>query len=351
MKRILRVCVVLVFLATACTSGPPAGSGRDVPTPNQSEGQGGTQLRSLADRLQADLTIEGQPDWMTVGYGSVWVTVDEKAAVARIDPATNEVAAMIEVGGHPCDGLSAVFGAIWVPSCTDQTLYRISPGAENVEAAIPIPVFQAVSGAGPFGGLAAGAGAVWMVTEGGKGTFDALARIDPRTNTITDTIPLGHLGGGVAVGEGAVWVTAPEDGMLLRVDPESREVAEEVTGLAQPTWVAVGEGGVWVQSGTWGDHQEGDGSVVRVDPQTNEIVTRIRVDDSPGQAAIVTVGGGSVWARSQFTLLAKIAPESNLVVERYEDQKGLGDIEIGFGSVWLSDFGFNKVWRLPLDTG
>lgn len=359
--RSFATVVFVACLLAACSSDEPGREPRGVsptpthaeepgsPTPSQTAEEEGPRSLALDEQLQAELTIEGQRDWMAAGYGSVWVLVDEASAVARIDPATNELAATIEVGGHPCDGVAAGFGAVWVPSCTERQLYRISSHTDEVEATIDVAVFQSVAGAGPFGGLAAGEGAVWIVTEGRTGELDALARIDPRSNAITDTIPLGHLGGGVAVGEGAVWVTAPEDGVLVRVDPVSLEIVDEVEGLAQPAWVATGEGAVWVLSGTWRDHPEGDGSVTRVDPTTNEIVARIRLDDAPGQAGHITVGGGSVWARTQFTLLARIDPASNTVVERYSDVRGLGDVDVGFGSVWLSDSGFNKVWRLPLE--
>lgn len=168
-------------------------------------------IPTLADRLQAELPIEGQPDWMTTGYGS-----------------------------------------IWVPSSSEQRVYRISARTEDVEDTIDIPVFQSFVGTGPFGGLAAGAGAVWLVTEGRGGAFDALARIDPRMNAVTYTIPLGHVGGGVAVGEGAVCVTAGRR-RPSRVDPDALESRSGGRRARQPARVAVGEGGVWVLSGTWPD--------------------------------------------------------------------------------------------------
>jgi hypothetical protein len=249
--------------------------------------------------------------------------------------------------------MAAGFDSVWVPSCTKQALYRISAETGKVEAVVKVPVFKSFTGTPPYalGGIDAGAGAVWMVTESKGGAFDTLARIDPRSNNVTDEIPLGHSGGGVAVGGGAVWVSAPEDGVLLQVDPRSRKVVAEVDGLAQPTIVAAGLGAVWVQSGTWSDHPEGDGSITRVDPDKMKIVARVQLDEMPGQPGDIAVGGGQVWARSQFTLLAKIDPATNTVVERYEDRKGLGGVEVGFGSVWLSDFSVNRVWRLPVGDG
>lgn len=353
--RLQVLALMSAALLTACSSDADRGAQpeRAAPTASPSPdsagpGEGGVPTVSLADRLEAELTIEGQPDWMASGYGSMWVAVDEAGTVDRIDPATNEVVANVKVGDHPCAGMAAGFGSIWVPSCSKQALYRISAASEKVEAVVKLPVFQTFSGTGPFGGLAAGAGAVWMVTEGKDGAFDTLARIDPPSNRVTDEIPLGHLGGGVAVGGGAVWVSAPEDGVLLRVDPRSRKVVGEVDGLAQPSLIAADREAVWVLSATWADHPDGDGSVTRIDPATNEVVATIEIDESPGEAGEIAIGEGFVYARSQFTLLAKIDPATNSLVERYEDRKGLGDVEVGFGSVWLSDFAFNRVWRLPL---
>ncbi|MFN2543201.1 MAG: hypothetical protein ABR600_01330 [Actinomycetota bacterium] len=340
--------MVVAGLLTACTSNDGSTGAPRTTAPNATTTEDQVRSWILEDRLQAELTIEDQPDWMAVGYGSIWVLVDEAAAIDRIDPSTNQVVAAIEVGTHPCNGLVAGFGSIWVQSCSEQKMYRISARRQAVEAVIDIPVFRSLPGTGPFGGIAAGAGALWMVTAGRDGAFDLLARIDPRTNKVKDRIELGHLGGGVAVGDGAVWVSAPEDGLLLRVNPVSGEVVEEIGGLAQPAWVAAGEGGVWVISSTWPDHPHADGSVTRVDPATNEVVSRIGIDEGPGEAAGITVGGGFVWVRTQYTLLAEIDPTLNTVVERYVDQKGLGDVDVGFGSVWLSDFAFMRVWRVPL---
>lgn len=341
-KTRVALLVALALATGACTDDRGAQLRTTTPAPEAAP-VGST----LEDRLQAELEIEGEPDWLVADAGSVWVIRSDAAAVDRIDPETDEVISTIEVGEIPCNGIAAGFDAIWVASCRDQKLYRISVDDEKVDA-LDIPVFKSFSGTGPFGGFAAGEDAVWMVTEGESGVFDALARIDPRTNTITDTIPLGHLGGGVAVGEGAVWVTAPEDGLLLRVDPATLEVSDHAEGLAQPAWVATGEGGIWVLSGVWSepDRPEGDGSVTRVDPETGEIVARIRVDEEPGEAGDIEVGEGLVWAKTQYTLLAGIDPDTNAVVDRITDQKGLGGVAAGFGSVWVSDFAFSRVWRV-----
>jgi len=48
---------------------------------------------------------------------------------------------------------------------------------------------------------------------------DSLLRIDPATNAIAATIPIGEDPAGVAVGEGAVWVVSRKDSEVSRIDP------------------------------------------------------------------------------------------------------------------------------------
>ncbi|MGH2691363.1 MAG: hypothetical protein ACRDHM_02560, partial [Actinomycetota bacterium] len=215
-------------------------------------------------------------------------------------------------------------------------VYRIDPESEEVSAVIEVPVFVSTTGALGHE-MSAGAGSVWMVTKGEKGAFDALARIDPAKDQVEATIPLGHPGAGVAATDEAVWVTSPDDGVLVRVDPVSEEVVAEVEGLEAPNLVAAGDEGVWVLSGFNSERTGGDGSVTRIDPETNEISAAVRIDEDAGQAGDVALGEGFVWARTQYTLLVKIDPATNAIVERYTDQKGIG-----------TDFAFNNVWRVPV---
>ncbi len=342
-KPALTAVVASLLLLANCGGNGGATVQPSPPTPPAQQ----VRELSLQENQEAQLTIEDQPDWMTSGFGSIWVTRDEAAAVDRIDPESNKVASTVQVGDHPCNGAVAAFGSVWVPSCSEQVLYRVDPKTENAEK-IEIPIFQPTSG--QLGHkLAAGAGAIWMMTniEEQNAEFTALARIDPRTNNISDVIPLGHAGTGVAATDDAVWIAAPDDGVLVRVDPAAKVVEAEIEGLSAPNFVAADNDAVWVLSGTKTDRTPGDGSVVRIDPSTNQVTARIRVDERAGQAGDIVVGEGAVWVRTQFTLLAKIDPASNRLVERYTDQKGLGGVVADFGSVWLSDFTFNQVWRVP----
>ena len=77
---------------------------------------------------------------------------------------------------------------------------------------------------------------------------DTLVRIDPKTNTVSATIPVGRKASGVAVGDGHVWVTSFADGTVWRIDPETRK-AVVIPVKGSPTGIAVGRGSVLVGDG------------------------------------------------------------------------------------------------------
>jgi virginiamycin B lyase len=80
-----------------------------------------------------------------------------------------------------------------------------------------------------------------------------VARIDAATGSILDEVTVGDTPASIAVGEGAVWVANQGDGTVSRIDPATNEVTASVP--AEGCWnVAVGGGQVWVPIG---DHTEG----------------------------------------------------------------------------------------------
>ena len=110
-----RTLIVLVFLAVflvgACA---PAASSTNAPaaTSSPAASDAGTPL---ADRLEAEIAVEGSPDWPLAAFDSMWVLapdlplVDDSATpnLIRIDPATNEVAATIPLPDRLCQGFTA----------------------------------------------------------------------------------------------------------------------------------------------------------------------------------------------------------------------------------------------------
>lgn len=121
---------------------------------------------------------------------------------------------------------------------------------------------------------------------------DGGQRLRIALNDDVDAEPGFHLPGGadgIAADATGVWVMDRSSGTVVRIDPTSEDVGQQIRVGADPTSIAVGEGFVWVSD-------LGDGAVYRVDPGGLES-TAIPVGDDPGPGD-VSVGEGGVWATS-----------------------------------------------------
>ena len=111
-----------------------------------------------------------------------------------------------------------------------------------------------------------------------------VAKIDPRTNTITQRIPVSSQGlSSIAVGTRDVWAADPFGGLVWRIDP-GLKLPRRIPLDVGVSWVAVGAGAVWATN-------ELAGLVYRIDPSTNKAHV-VRRTDGP---ATVAVGGGAAW--------------------------------------------------------
>jgi virginiamycin B lyase len=281
----------------------------------------------------ATIHLKGFPDWLEIGFGSLWVSNVGLGAVQRIDPETNKVVAEVKVN-RPCAAMAAGYGSIWVASHKDKSIVRIDAKHNKVVATIPVTVADSEAS------LAAGEGGVWVLTDA-KGV---LSRIDPDTNQVVAQIKVRPYSYAAMAGYGAVWVTntgkarSTDNGSVQRIDPKTNTVVATIAVRSQPRFLAVGEGAVWVLNQT-------DGSVSRIDPETNKLVASIEVG-VPGPGGDIAAGEGAVWVRATNVLLSVIDPKTNQVVQRFGPAQGSGAVRAGNGNVWVSAHDVNKVWRL-----
>ena len=276
----------------------------------------------------AVFSVPGNPDWQAITEDAVWVTSGTKNLVGRLDPKTNKVAALIDVGQKPCSGLVAAFGTLWVPLCGDKAVARVDLETNKVVAMIPI---------GPAlseGGLTANADSIWILSD----TKGILTRIDPATNRSVAEIGVPS-GSSVAVlGEdGAIWVVSTEQSVVVRVDPRTNLVTDRVKVGPNPRFTAAGDGAIWTLN-------QGDGSVSRIDVKTKKLITDIQLG-VPGGGGEIAYGEGYVWVTVFEIPLTQIDPATNKVMKQWS---GLGGdaVRIGHGSVWLSNIREENVWRL-----
>jgi DNA-binding beta-propeller fold protein YncE len=185
-------------------------------------------------------------------------------SLVRIDPTTNTVSAVIDVGAHPV--VAAADGrTVWTYNSGDGTISEIDTDTNRVLKTTPISGFMPSECCSVFAGpvLAADASGAWFVNGGG-----------------TDKTQLTHVltGGG-----------------------RKREYPLDLA----PTGVAVGAGSVWVV-GYRGPHHE----VERIDPATGGVTATTRFP-APAQVDSIAFGYGHVWVVSSSTAtLYRIDPHS-----------------------------------------
>jgi streptogramin lyase len=256
-------------------------------------------------------------------------------SVVRVDPATNQVAAVVRVGAQP---ESIAFGeqeGLWVANFGERTVQRIDPETNTV-----IRTEGGITG-NPTG-LTVGGGFVWVSNGLVAGT---VIKIDPATPATT-SIDVGTGAKGLAFGEGALWVANDKDNMLSRIDPASGAVeVVEFADFAEegqetgPAAVTVGAGSVWVSNSLGGSVWRFDPADLSADP--------VRISLLEGNPGNLTFGEGAVWATiPDADSIVRIDPADNGQVTvpcTCNDPVG---IAAGGGAVWVSSGLDGKLTRI-----
>jgi len=205
------------------------------------------------------------------------------------------------------------------------------PPAGTVSAIIP-----SVGGAiqpGFIYGMAAGDTAVW-VHNSEQGT---VSRIDPKTNLVVATIPVGHGLGDVRLEAGFVWVLNHDDGTVSKIDPQTNKVVATIALPPPSGFLGVSPGAVWVANRRLG-------VVRKIDPQTDRVVATISIPDGP---AWMSFGAGSLWICRlegvQFGV-TRLDPTTNKVLAQIDISSGKG---YSCGGLSASDAG---IWAVLLDS-
>ncbi|HEX5901880.1 MAG TPA: protein kinase, partial [Actinomycetota bacterium] len=175
---------------------------------------------------------------IVLGGERLWVGSDAGTLTA-FDPLTGQRLDKFEIEGTP-DALAYGDGSIWALDFFGGEVIRVDPIIGHELGRIP------VSGNVRF--IAAGEGGVWVLDP-----FAGTATpIDPSSNMSGDPIGVGPAPTAIAVGLGSAWVSDGEDGNLYRIDPELRRPTPIPLGTPLAV-VAIGEAdrSVWV--GTYAD--------------------------------------------------------------------------------------------------
>lgn len=294
--------------------------------------------RTLSDRL-AD--VEASED--------AWASIDQRLSQRRMRRGPQRLL----IAGFALLLSAGAFAGLWVA-------FRGGPArtatSETPSPAVALePRIKATIRVGAFpSGVAVLDGFVWVAAEGAVGLGEderGIVKIDARTNEVVDTIPLRDAGD-IAAGGGALWVTSYEgrEGVIRRIDPATDRLVATIPVGRDPINVDFGLDAVWVTLNYSVDPPAG--AVVRVDAMTNEVIAKIPIDH--GWPRDMAIGEGAVWVsgpskESGDTLLAssiwRIDPESNRLVDTVLDETGAltesiylpDSVSVGDGAVWAAD--------------
>lgn len=169
---------------------------------------------------------------------------------------------------------------------------------------------------------------------------------DPLAGTVLATIPVGVLPWDIAAGAGAIWVPNGENGTVSRIDPDTNQVVavipigtKGVSDAPNPWGAAVLGDEVWVANAA-------DGQLVRIDPATNEVASRVLLPNvTPGSIRALAAGAGSIWISDTGSgNLIRFDPATETVVATI-NVAGLG-LAVTDDAVWVADYWDNQVVRV-----
>ncbi|MEO9170446.1 MAG: DUF4440 domain-containing protein [Candidatus Baltobacteraceae bacterium] len=289
----------------------------------------GSAPQSIADVVKptATITLGGTPDWLVVTDDSVWVANAALRAIQRVDVGTNTLTARVTLPGEPCSGLAYGFGSVWVPLCGARpSLARVDPVTDSVAAILPF---------GPSlseGGITTSNDSVWMAIGNGK-----LARIDPRTNRVRQTISLARGSYNPLFSNGTVWVTSGDENILTALDALNGKIIATIGVGSKPRFLAAGDGVVYALN-------QGDGTVTMVDAKSKRVTATIAAG-IPGGGGEITYGAGSAWATIIGVPLTRIEAKTRTVQQW--GGRGGDAVRFGHASIWLTDYHNGLLWRIP----
>jgi serine/threonine-protein kinase len=316
------VPAVLLSRGSANTAVPPP------PAVLPLKGDSVVRIDAATSHLVHAIPVALGPVRVTFGDGSVWVASDGAKTLSRIDPATNRVVDRVDIsragasaGTDSGTGPVVGDGAVWFLTIEAglPQLYRYDVRshllAAPVEAGIPFAV-------------ALGAGAAWVLNDAHSSTSAAsdeteILRYGVRNGKLEKRIPCAGCGSPFVFSQGSIWMTTSRG--LAKFDPTTAGVTQTIPLEVGFQAMAVGREGIWLLDET-------SEAILGVDAATGSVTAPIRVGRG---ASYIAVGAGSVW----------VANTRDRTVTRYDPRTAdittipVGgtptSIAVGDGAVWV----------------
>jgi len=257
------------------------------------------------------------PTDIALGEGALWVISQSGRTVNRVDTATRAVTPI----GLPASptGMAIGGGSVWITAGFGTaggggSLLRVALNSDTLEPSIAL-------GDG-VEGVAVGDGAVFVTNR----VRNTLTRIDLTTRVVSGEIELGQQPQAVAAAEGSIWVANVIDRTIWRIDPLSLTKTGETTLSAPPHDLALCQGRLWVTSTL-------DNSLTVIDMATNALQQTLPM---PGPPRGVACGPDAVWIALSSGQVVRVDPATPGDFEPIEVAGAPEDVAVEGNAVWVS---------------
>lgn len=299
--------------------------------PGVTSAAGGPGPRAIGELKTAAVIHVGKTaDWVAITTDAVWVGSTGPYAVHRIDPGTNRRVATVKLPGEPCAGLAIGFGSLWVPLCgRTQRLAKVDLRANTLRR-----VFD-IGAAAAEGGIAASPDSLWLVVD----RVGSLARIDPATGAIRQSIHVPDGSYNPLYSAGKIWITRAEGAEVTSVDAGTGTLTGSAATAPGPRFLTAGAGAVWTLN-------QGDGSLTRIDASTGQATSTVALG-TPGSGGDIAFGSGMVWSTVAKMPLTLVDAATATVLCQWAGPGG-DSLGIGHDSLWLTNYHAGTLSRIAL---
>jgi len=261
---------------------------------------------------------------VVAAFGSIWISSGPGGTVARIDPTTDFVTAVITLP-DPATMLAVGEDSIWVTSAPGNRVTRIDPATDRVVGSL-------ISGERGALGITVFDGYVWVANHNGDPT-GSVAKIDPAKMQVVDLIPVGDEPDAgptsIVSGAGSIWVGVQNINAVVRINPSTDTIVATIPDRGACREIVADDHGIWVAGGC----VAGPG-VTRIDPATNAVT---EVSNASGNSPAIALGGDSVWYGTTNNFLGRINTTTHRVVGRLKLPGPAWTATVAFGFVWIAD--------------
>lgn len=342
-RRLLVATVISAAVASGCSGAEDTDQ---QPTSTQDSVQGATSAATppepsylpagdlppvLTLKAVGARTVTALPfaDFAVAAGDGVWVS-GVAPGVVRYG-ADGGVTARARVPGEITQALAADDTEVLVPTRYPNSLVRLDAATGAVRARVRLPSSPVIEGAV---GLDRTQGYVLVdPVEVGDGPSIAVVR----GSRVVELIPAPDGALAVRAGYGALWVPTREH-TVERYSVGGGRWTSIPVGQS-PRFLDVGFGAVWVMN-------QGDGSITRIDAETNE-TQAIPVTGERIGGGDLTVGGGAVWLRTDSSV-ARIDPDSRTITHLVELPVGSASAAATDDLLVISNHDHQAVHLVPL---